>query len=60
MGLGQPIDLSKYKGQELSESVQLRLRKKVSDSLEGVLAELLLLQSQQKPNDGLLRKLLTL
>ena len=60
MGLGEPIDLSKYKGQELSESVQLRLRKKVSDSLEGVLAELLLIQSQQKPNDGLLRKLLTL
>ena len=60
MGVGQPLDLSEYQGEELTNKRQQKLRQKVADELEGMIAELLLIQAQEKNNQGLLRRILSL
>ena len=59
MSLGEPVDLSRFKGRVPSQSTQARIRRQVAESIEDQLRELLLLRTQRQANDSWVRKLLT-
>lgn len=60
LGIGKPLDLSEYEGETLTPTRQKKLRQKVSDELETTIASLLLVQAQEKSEQGLIRRMLTL
>jgi hypothetical protein len=60
LGFGDPIDLSRRKGKELSKKTLRTLRARVAEQIEIQLAELLVTREQQKSSDSFLRRLLTL
>lgn len=60
LGFGEPLDLSRYKGKPPGKKTLHSLRDKVAGQVEGQLEELLLTRAQQKGEDSLLRRLLTL
>ncbi len=60
IGLGEPIDLSKYKGKTLTKKQQQTIRGQVAEQIEIQLAELLFARAQNRGRDGLLRRLLTI
>ncbi len=60
LGIGKPLDLSEYQGMDLDKKTQMRLRKKVADQVESTIADLLVMQAQQKESAGFIRKLLTI
>jgi 1-acyl-sn-glycerol-3-phosphate acyltransferase len=60
LGFGQPVNLARYKGKQLSAKTLLSLRTRVAEQIESQLAELLLMREQHKGSDSLLRRLLTL
>ena len=57
---GQPVDTGKYAGKKLSKKQLQLLRNEVSVQIEEMIAELLLLREQNRGEDGLLRRLLTI
>ena len=60
LGFGDPINLSQYKGNNLTSKRQKILRAEVAEQIETQLAELLFAREQHKGKDSLLRRLLTL
>ncbi|MFV0477353.1 MAG: lysophospholipid acyltransferase family protein [Parahaliea sp.] len=60
IGFGEPIDLSKYKGRKLNKAQLQHIRDAVAGQIEEQLSKLLILQKEQRQNDGLLRRLLTI
>ncbi|MEP5321832.1 lysophospholipid acyltransferase family protein [Marinobacter alexandrii] len=60
IGLGEPIDLSKYKGKMPTKKQQQTIRGQVAEQIEIQLAELLFTRAQNRGRDGLLRRLLTI
>jgi 1-acyl-sn-glycerol-3-phosphate acyltransferase len=60
LGFGDPINLSQYKGKNLTSKRQKILRAEVAEQIETQLAELLFAREQHKGKDSLLRRLLTL
>jgi len=60
MGFGQPVDLSHYAGKTPTKAQQRKIRNEVANEIELQLAELLRVREQNRRDDGLLRRLLTL
>ena len=60
LGFGDPINLSQYKGKNLTSKRQKILRAEVAEQIETQLAELLFAREQHKGKDSLLRRLLTI
>ena len=60
LGFGEPIDLSAYEGRTPTKKQQREIRQKVADQIEEQLAEMLFLRTQQRGEEGLLRRLLTI
>ncbi|MFT4998894.1 MAG: 1-acyl-sn-glycerol-3-phosphate acyltransferase [Flavobacteriales bacterium] len=56
---GQPVDLSDFKGTLPTKRQLSSIREDISEDIEGMLAELLLLREQNKGNESLWRRLLT-
>lgn len=59
LGFGQPIDLAKHKGKNLTPRKLKDIRAKVANEIELQLDELLERQAQARQSHGLIRKLLT-
>jgi 1-acyl-sn-glycerol-3-phosphate acyltransferase len=57
---GTPVVTREHKGKQVSKKVQHALRHQVAEQIEQMLAELLLLREQNRGQDSLLRRLLTL
>ena len=60
LGFGEPLNLSRYKGKNISRKTLQTLRGKVADQIKQQLSELLVIREQHKFEEGLLRRLLTL
>jgi len=60
LGFGQPIDLAEHEGKTLSKKNAGLIRAQVAAEVEEQLSDMLLLREQNKGDDGLLRRLLTL
>ena len=60
LGFGEPINLSRFKGKTLAKKTLHTLRGRVSAEIETQLSHLLLMREEQKGNNSLLRRLLTL
>jgi 1-acyl-sn-glycerol-3-phosphate acyltransferase len=57
--IGKPIDLSEYKGTELSTRKLSALRKKFASAIESEISRLLLLREQERHQDSWLRRVLS-
>ena len=57
---GDAVDLSKHEGKKLSKKQLQNIRGGVADQIENMIAELLLLRTQQKGKDGLVRRILSM
>ena len=57
---GKPVDLANYAGKQVSKKQLQVIRRKVSEQIEEMISELLLLRAQNRGKDGLLRRLLTI
>ena len=60
LGFGEPIDLSAYEGRTPTRKQQREIRQEVADQIEEQLAEMLFLRTQQRGEEGLLCRLLTI
>jgi len=60
IGFGEPIDLSQYKGRTPTRKQQQTIRDQAAEQIETQLAKLLLVRTQNRGKEGLLRRLLTL
>lgn len=60
LGFGKPVDLSDYEGKKLSKKNMQIIREQVAGEVEEQLSEMLLMREQQKGQDSLLRRLLTI
>jgi 1-acyl-sn-glycerol-3-phosphate acyltransferase len=60
LGFGEPIDLGNYKGRTPTKREQRLIREKVAGQIETQLTELLFTREQNKGNDGLLRRILSI
>ncbi|MCP5203376.1 MAG: acyltransferase family protein [Pseudomonadales bacterium] len=58
--IGKPISTRRFKGKNISRATQEKLRDEARARLERCIADMLLLQAQDKDSSGILRKLLTL
>lgn len=57
--IGKPIDLSEYKGVELSTRKLSALRKKFASAIESEISRLMLLREQERHQDSWLRRVLS-
>ncbi len=60
LGFGRALDLSGYKGRKPAKKTLRALRAKVAGEIEKQLEELLIVREEHRPEEGLLRRLLTL
>ena len=60
LGFGDPIDLTRYAGRVPTRKQQKDIRGEVAEQIEMQLAEMLFARAQNRGNDSLLRKILTL
>ena len=58
--IGEPISTKRFKGKNITQSTQEKLRDETKARLEKCIADMLLLQAQDKDSSGILRKLLTM
>jgi hypothetical protein len=58
--VGKSVSTKRFKGKNISQSSQEKLRDETRDRLEKCIADMLLLQAQDKDSSGILRKLLTM
>lgn len=59
LGFGKPIDLSRYKGKTLKQKSLHSVRAQVAEQIETQLADMLAIREQDKSDNSLLRRLLT-
>jgi 1-acyl-sn-glycerol-3-phosphate acyltransferase len=59
LGFGEPIDLARYEGRTPTKKEQQAIRGAVAEQIETQLAELLFTREQQRGEDSLLRRLLS-
>lgn len=59
LGFGEPIDLSRFKGRTPTKKQQKAIREQVAEQIETQLTELLFAREQQRGDDSLLRRLLS-
>ncbi|MCH1492166.1 MAG: 1-acyl-sn-glycerol-3-phosphate acyltransferase [Luminiphilus sp.] len=55
-----PVDLSGYRGRDITDKQQVKIRAGVEDAIDLEIKNLLLRREQQRHNDGLLRRILSL
>ncbi len=60
IGFGEPIDLARYRGKTPTKTQQRAIRSEVAEQIETQLTELLFARAQNRGQDGLLRRLLTI
>ena len=60
IGFGEPINLSKYRGKTPTKKQQQSIRNEVAEQIETQLTELLFARAQNRGQDSLLRRLLTI
>lgn len=60
LGFGEPVDLLQYEGRTPTKKQQQEIRAEVAEQIETQLAELLFAREQNKGEDSLLRRLLSL
>jgi 1-acyl-sn-glycerol-3-phosphate acyltransferase len=60
LGFGEPVNLSRYKGKNLTKKTLQSVRAKVAEQIELQLSLLMATREQHKGDDSLLRRLLTL
>ena len=60
ISIGKPISTRRYKGKDPSLTMQEKLRDRTRERLEKCIADMLLLQAQDKDSSGILRRLLTM
>lgn len=60
IGFGEAVDLSALKGKVLARTKMQAIRDQVATEIEQQLQQLLLSREQNKSQDGLLRRLLTM
>ncbi|MDX1735241.1 MAG: lysophospholipid acyltransferase family protein [Halioglobus sp.] len=60
ISIGKPISTKRYKGKNITRATQEKLRDEARNRLEQCIADMLLLQAQDKDSSGILRKLLTM
>lgn len=58
--IGKPISTKRFRGKTPSQAAQEKLRDQTRERLEHCIAEMLLLQAQEKDSYGILRRLLTM
>lgn len=59
LGFGEPIDLSRFKGRTPTKKQQKAIREEVAEQIETQLTELLFAREQQRGDDSLFRRLLS-
>ncbi len=59
LGFGQPVSLARFSKRKPGKVQQRKIRDQVAEEIEDQLRQLLLLQEQQRRDDGLLRRILT-
>ena len=59
-GFCPPLDLSGYRGRDLTEKQQMKLRGQIEEAIDIEIKNLLLRREQQRHRDGLLRRVLNL
>ena len=60
LGFGNPINLAQYKGKKLTKKTVQSVRSRLAEDIDEQLTALLQIREQDKGNDSLLRRLLTL
>jgi 1-acyl-sn-glycerol-3-phosphate acyltransferase len=60
ISIGKAVSTSRFRGKTIGEKSQVNMRDKVEQSLEQCIADMLLLQAQDKESLGLVRRLLSL
>ena len=60
LGFGDPLDLSRYKGKTPALKTLLSLREQTAQQIQQQLGELMVLREQQRGEESLLRRVLTL
>ncbi|CAA0092993.1 lysophospholipid acyltransferase family protein [Zhongshania aliphaticivorans] len=56
---GEPLDLSEYKGKQLTQETMIPLRQQVADDINGMIALLLKARDKDRARSGRIRRLLT-
>ncbi|MEC8427889.1 MAG: lysophospholipid acyltransferase family protein [Pseudomonadota bacterium] len=59
VSIGEPIDMSDFKGEDISQADQERVRDLTKERLESCIVDMLLQQSQDRGKEGLFRKILS-
>ena len=59
IAIGEPIDTSQFKGKAISQKNQDKIRDITKERVEGCISDMLLLQAQDRENQGFVRKLLS-
>ncbi len=59
LAFGKPIEVPDCRGRAVSKRVQTSVRSATAEAVEGLVGDMLLLRSQEKQNQGFVRRLLT-
>jgi 1-acyl-sn-glycerol-3-phosphate acyltransferase len=59
LAFGEPVDIPEHIDEEMPEGLQRSLREEVAGRVDGLIRDMLLLRTQQRHNEGWLRRLLT-
>ena len=59
LAIGEPVQVPDCRGKTVSKAVQKSVRAETADSVEALIADMLLLRAQQKGDESWLRRLLT-
>ncbi len=59
LAFGEPVEVPDCRGKKVTKSIQKSVRAETAARVEGLIAEMLLLRAQQKPDEHWVRRLLT-
>jgi 1-acyl-sn-glycerol-3-phosphate acyltransferase len=59
LAFGEPVDIPEHRDEAMPQHLQHSLREEVAGRVEGLIRDMLLLRTQQRQNEGWLRRMLT-
>jgi 1-acyl-sn-glycerol-3-phosphate acyltransferase len=59
LAFGEPVEIPEHRDDDMPEELQRSLREEVAGRVDGLIRDMLLLRTQERQNDGWLRRLLT-
>ena len=59
LAFGEPIEVPDCRGRKVSKAIQKSVREQTASTVEGLVSDMLLLRTQSKHDEGLLRRILT-